>query len=138
MKTCTCNVLHASSHAKKNNNNNLFLHLFNLNFQAPGDALNAMRDSCPSSCHLPKKKKQTPQMDMALVGLMFCQMDIPVPFLMQQNSHKDSLHPFDYHPGNSVSLSSLSKFSSRDLFKWCKRIAGLGFRSMFEVLAPRV
>ncbi|XVF74359.1 hypothetical protein PTKIN_Ptkin13bG0104300 [Pterospermum kingtungense] len=43
------------------------------------------------------------------------------------------LHQFaGFHPGNSVSFSSLSKFSSRDLLKWCKRIAGLGF--CFDVL----
>ncbi|XP_022715201.1 midasin isoform X4 [Durio zibethinus] len=41
------------------------------------------------------------------------------------------LHQFlNFHSGNSVSLNSLSKFSLRDLLKWCKRIAGLGFSSM--------
>ncbi|XVF27001.1 hypothetical protein REPUB_Repub14bG0069100 [Reevesia pubescens] len=40
----------------------------------------------------------------------------------------------DFHPGKSVSLSSLSKFSLRDLLKWCKRIAGLGFTSTLDVL----
>ncbi|XP_017978548.1 PREDICTED: midasin [Theobroma cacao] len=39
-----------------------------------------------------------------------------------------------FQPGNSVSLSSPSKFSSRDLLKWCKRIAGLHFVSTLDVL----
>ncbi|OMP00558.1 hypothetical protein COLO4_12568 [Corchorus olitorius] len=34
-----------------------------------------------------------------------------------------------FQPGNSVSLSAFSKFSLRDLLKWCTRIAGLGFGS---------
>ncbi|KAA8540263.1 hypothetical protein F0562_024174 [Nyssa sinensis] len=29
--------------------------------------------------------------------------------------------------GSSASFSSLSRFSLRDLLKWCKRISGLGF-----------
>ncbi|XVE88663.1 hypothetical protein DITRI_Ditri19aG0087500 [Diplodiscus trichospermus] len=45
------------------------------------------------------------------------------------------LHQFvGFHPGDSVSPCSLSKFSSRDLLKWCKRIAGLGFSSMHDGL----
>ncbi|KAK9282633.1 hypothetical protein L1049_010852 [Liquidambar formosana] len=35
-----------------------------------------------------------------------------------------------FHSGNSTSFSSLSRFSLRDLLKWCKRIAGLGFSIM--------
>ncbi|KAK8664402.1 hypothetical protein V6N13_084194 [Hibiscus sabdariffa] len=33
----------------------------------------------------------------------------------------------DFNPGKSVYLSSLCKFSLRDLLKWCRRLAGLGF-----------
>ncbi|KAL5579519.1 hypothetical protein UlMin_011961 [Ulmus minor] len=32
-----------------------------------------------------------------------------------------------FHSGESSSVSYLSRFSLRDLLKWCKRIAGLGF-----------
>ncbi|XP_040935632.1 midasin isoform X2 [Gossypium hirsutum] len=40
----------------------------------------------------------------------------------------------DFNPGKSVSLSSLSKFSLRDLLKLCKRIAGLGYSFSSDVL----
>ncbi|KAL5755634.1 hypothetical protein ACOSQ2_020380 [Xanthoceras sorbifolium] len=46
------------------------------------------------------------------------------------------LHHFaGFQPGNSASVSSLSRFSLRDLLKWCKRIADLDFSSMVNTLS---
>ncbi|KAK1575506.1 hypothetical protein Q3G72_006073 [Acer saccharum] len=46
------------------------------------------------------------------------------------------LHHFaGFQPGNSASVSSFSRFSLRDLLKWCKRIADLDFSPMVNSLA---
>ncbi|KAJ9190362.1 hypothetical protein P3X46_001577 [Hevea brasiliensis] len=43
-------------------------------------------------------------------------------------------HILGFQPGDSTLNGSLNRFSLRDLLKWCKRIAGLGFSSMGDVL----
>ncbi|XP_023760194.1 midasin [Lactuca sativa] len=47
-------------------------------------------------------------------------------------------HLTGFQLGTSVTLSSAGRFSLRDLLKWCKRIAGLGFHFMGERLSGHV